>query len=87
MGLQRVGHNWATELNWTDENSCETSILFCQVQVDIRETFVQFVIILITKKLTQQRQNMEQIQSLQNILLIFCFMHLQLIKIQKCILN
>ena len=20
MGLQRVGHNWATELNWTEEN-------------------------------------------------------------------
>ena len=22
MGLQRIGHNWVTELNWTDETKC-----------------------------------------------------------------
>jgi len=25
MGSQRVGHNWATELNWTDADSCSVN--------------------------------------------------------------
>ena len=28
MGSQRVGHNWVTELNWTDTNSAAKDIIF-----------------------------------------------------------
>ena len=28
MGLQRVGHDWATELNWTELNRDEMIIQF-----------------------------------------------------------
>ena len=41
MGLQRVGHDWATELNWTDNNNdcswkrCNTQILSEEQNLEI----------------------------------------------------
>ena len=34
MGSQRVGHDWATELNWTD--------VFSKITKDNSETFLKF---------------------------------------------
>ena len=44
MGLQRVGHNWATELNWTDNVVPFTYfafVTFCQNQKIITKTYVK----------------------------------------------
>ena len=39
MGSQRVGHDWATELNWTEDHCCET---FCRLVIMTqREIFSQ----------------------------------------------
>ena len=34
MGLQRVGHNWATELNWTEEN-IDIDLILLYERVDL----------------------------------------------------
>ena len=43
MGSQRVGHDWATELNWTELNWTELNVHVerCSTRFAIRETNVQ----------------------------------------------
>ena len=40
MGLQRVGHDWATELNWTDENYMESTNVFMATKCVQKGLFV-----------------------------------------------
>jgi len=40
MGLQRVGHDWATELNWTDENYLESTNVFMATKCVQKGLFV-----------------------------------------------
>ena len=45
MGLQRVGHNWATELNWTESKFEEFHVAIILegmvVELELDEDFIQ----------------------------------------------
>jgi len=55
MGSQRVGHDWATELNWTDLENGKTQY-FCQLQMEISlifdlSTVLYFLCVIVTASL------------------------------------